>query len=368
MLDPKTQQWLSRGYAKIGDISYSIALNMRKGKNTTPSQLTLYNQGIKMYLLLDILFRHVTFDSVTNAPILWRITEKQANKFIRCLIQIGDLERSPIAPSLYPRIKPLIVGQGTPGNAGLNGINGLDANLNAVIKAGEKQLKITSSVLLGIKTFEFSIVNYIQQLFAANILGTKIFEVGTSPTITINIASTKGTENLVYIQSTDATVDAILQPLISLGSANNIAVQPYQVNLVLTAQTVTGTYTFQSNEGVNTVQVSDTVSFFYPFLFGMSASVTPSYYVALTKLVTSSGNKTLLLNGNDQYAFIGYPSSYGVLTRILDQNGFNVTSNFQSSLVNITSTGLVVNWTIEYRVYRTIIKTSIVSANYTVQF
>lgn len=119
MLDPKLEATLSKAYAKIGDISYTIALNMQKGKDHVASQRVLKSQGIRMALLLKTLYRDVTFTAGTGIPVLWGgITEVQVNEFLRHLIQIGELDKYPVVPSLLPTSKPVIISTGAPGSPG----------------------------------------------------------------------------------------------------------------------------------------------------------------------------------------------------------------------------------------------------------
>jgi hypothetical protein len=119
MLDPNLQSIISKAYAKIGDISYAIALKMKIGKNTLPVQRTLFEQGIKMSIILKILTRQIKFDSVTNIPTLYRLTELQVNRLVRCLVKLGDLNKYPVVPSLLPNVTPVILNQGLQGNPGV---------------------------------------------------------------------------------------------------------------------------------------------------------------------------------------------------------------------------------------------------------
>src|SRR6478736_2201463 len=98
MLDPRLKERLAQGYSKIGDITYKIALNLKKGKDRIPAQLSLYEQGIKMNMLLKVLFRHIVFED-DGSITLYRITPEQVNKFVRCLIELGELDTYPIAPT-----------------------------------------------------------------------------------------------------------------------------------------------------------------------------------------------------------------------------------------------------------------------------
>ena len=367
MLDPRLKEWIAKGYMKIGEISYSIALNMRKGKNGTPSQRSLYEQGIKISVILKVLFRQVTFDD-NNVPTLWRITEVQVNKLTRCLVQLGELDKLPAAPALFPNIRPIILNAGATGGIGAAGTPGSNANIIVQLKSGEKQLKLTESIVGLVKIYELSFKQYAQQLLTGIIQGSKIFEVGVLVDFDLLITSIKGTETIVSITCDDSTANATLQGLLDLVAANNELSQPYQITVSVTGQASTQTFTVTSDDGETLAQYQDTINFYYPFLYGNNVSDTPIYYTALTKKIEVQGNKSFLFNGVDQYFFIAYPSSYGVLTKILSQNGYDVTSDFNSSLVNITSTGLDNNWVVEYIVYRTTLKTTIDNALYSIQF
>lgn len=371
MIDPKLKDWLSKGYAKIGDIAYSIALNMRKGKNQVKSQRDLYEQGIKMSIILKLLFRHVTFDEVTGVPTLWRITEEQVNKFLKCLIQLGELDKYPIVPTLFPTVKPIIVSTGAQGNVGQTGADGDNANIIVQLKPGEDQLILETTVLGLVKTYELSFEAYVKQILSAAIQSGRTFEVGTTQTVTILLTSTKGTrEILTLICSNDAATDAALQILFSLIAANNEGAQPYTVSVAVTGQTATKTYIFVEDDGKTPVTASDTVSFYYPYLYGASSTTGINPYSALTKDISGKSNKTLYLNGTDKYFYICYPDSYGALTSIKDQNNFEKITDFtqETAIEMVTSSGLATNWTIKYRIYRTTLKTSINNYPYTITF
>lgn len=118
-------------------------------------------------------------------------------------------------------------------------------------------------------------------------------------------------------------------------------------------------YAQVDNNGSPTLIQSSTrtISFIYPYLWGMSVTAGLSgsaLYDAFTKQVVTSGNKTVSMVGSVVYMYFAYPTSYPVLTSILDPNSFEVISNFEySSSVIVESTGLTNNWSNTYRVYRT---------------
>ncbi len=367
MLDPKLKEYLSKGYAKIGEIAYKIALNLKNGKNHIPSQRDLYEQGIKMYSLLDVLFRHVTFDADTDIPILWRITEEQVNKFLRCLIELGELDKYPVVPSLFPTVKPIIINQGERGEQGIQGADGSNANIIVQLKAGEKQLKLTENIAGLIKTYELSFDPYITTLLIASIQDSKIYEIGTSQDFDILITSTKGTEDIITLICSDGTIDALLQPLVDLIQLNGLT-QPQSIILSLTNQTISKTYLFIIDDDETQVQASDTVNFYYPYLFGASSVTGINPYSALPKSITAKSNRAFTFNDTDKYFYICYPASYGSLTSIKDQNGFEKISDFTVTTEDVTSSGLTSNWTVSYKVYRTTIKTSIANFPYTISY
>lgn len=112
--------------------------------------------------------------------------------------------------------------------------------------------------------------------------------------------------------------------------------------------------------------VSDTLSrtAIYPFFYGMNSNNLLSggstfYNANLTKLIQSKNNKSLNINGLNEYIYYAYPSSYGDLDSIIDGNGFDVTSSFSKTTVNIESTGLSNNYNESYNIYRTISVTTV---------
>jgi hypothetical protein len=121
-----------------------------------------------------------------------------------------------------------------------------------------------------------------------------------------------------------------------------------------------------------TSTITKSLTGIYPFLFGMSSSILNGSTLydtfGSTKLLETQGNKTILLNGTLEYIYFMFPSSYGNLVSIIDQNGFNVTGSFYNQTVSLNSTGLSSNYTINYNVYRTTDVTSVSSGNYQFKF
>ncbi len=363
MLNPKAKELMTQGYARLGELSFKITINLRKGKDHVRSQKELWEQGIKTLRILKVLFRHITFDD-DGVPTLWRITELEANALLKCLIKIADLERYPIVPSTLPTVKPKVITTGAQGNPGVNGLPGNDANINVLAAEDEDEIVVEEVDVLGVKTFYISLDLYIAQQLSVS--GGSLYEFGNDISFDISITSTRGRVELVTLICTDPTIDALLQPLINLVTLNG-AVQPVVVTLPIIDQAVAKTYTFESNDGTGTVSASTSISFVYPYLYGNNAAKDSyDFYSNLTKIVAGKANRSILFDGIDKYFIIGYPASYGTLSSIKDGNGFEKIADFESFTADVTSVGKDNDWTVSYRFYVTSLKTSISSQYYTI--
>jgi hypothetical protein len=92
-------------------------------------------------------------------------------------------------------------------------------------------------------------------------------------------------------------------------------------------------------------------SFVYPYYFGADVpSLTAAQVAGLTKQVinsTASANRVYSFDVGDVFYF-AYPASYGALTSILDENGFENLSNFTLRTENITGLD---STPVSYRIY-----------------
>ena len=103
--------------------------------------------------------------------------------------------------------------------------------------------------------------------------------------------------------------------------------------------TTNKTFTLSANDGKNNVSKSISYKFVYPYYVGVLNTNTPteSDIVGLTKKVEAKGNKTLEFTTSQSYMAFAYPSSYGDISKIVDQNGFDVTASFTKSTIVINS-------------------------------
>lgn len=125
-------------------------------------------------------------------------------------------------------------------------------------------------------------------------------------------------------------------------------------------------------DGTYSVTATASSTQIYPFFYGMTNSNSLSgsvLYSSLTKdITTGKSNKSCVYTGNNDYMYFAYPSSYGTLSQILDQNGFMVYDNnvgsFTYSINTVTSNILSTNWSTSFYIY----KTNLVTTNYGYQF
>lgn len=83
---------------------------------------------------------------------------------------------------------------------------------------------------------------------------------------------------------------------------------------------------------------SSAFTFVYPFYYGslVNGVYDEASVKGLTKVVQSKGSKTFKFTHSDKCCVIAYPSSYGNLKTVIDQNNFDVTSAFTQHTVSIT--------------------------------
>jgi len=173
-------------------------------------------------------------------------------------------------------------------------------------------------------------------------------EVGTHPTMQLIGALTLNDETVVNTRT--VLVGGVASDTFATNTINQAAPAAITTNT---------TYQLKANVA-NNGSATDiystlrTATFIYPFLYGTNASGSltgSTLYTGLTKSVTASGNKTINMTGTNVYMYFCYPTSYGLLSQILDPNLFDITGSFAQSTVSVTSSGLYSDWTTNFYVY-----------------
>lgn len=123
----------------------------------------------------------------------------------------------------------------------------------------------------------------------------------------------------------------------------------------------------KGGESGTAASASRTLRGVYPVLYGVSATdySTSGNVYDLTKLVTTEGNKTVNMDGSG-FIYYAVPVAWTdeFLSSIIDGNGFNVTPSFTAYTVSVSSSGLVNNWTVDYRLYKLNTLTTVDNSNY----
>lgn len=155
-----------------------------------------------------------------------------------------------------------------------------------------------------------------------------VFEVGTTITAPITFNWTYNKE-ITTQTLTDCTL-----------TDNTIRTVTYDTDI-----TTDKTFTLSASDGENTVSKSISYKFVAPYYIGVSTTntLTETEIIALTKKLEAKGSKTVDYTTSQSYMVFAYPKSYGAISSIIDQNGFNVTDSFVRSTVTVNS--------VEYYVY-----------------
>lgn len=139
-----------------------------------------------------------------------------------------------------------------------------------------------------------------------------------------NIGGLLGSLSGVYIGAGTTTVPVTR----SITSNETITVKVYDEKGTVKTATAAG-YTF--------------VSPYYYGVIGASDVIDSSTVTSLTKDIKIKSTKSYTYNMSKQRAVIAYPSSYGILQKILDINSFDVTDTFDREVITINN--------VEYYVY-----------------
>jgi len=96
------------------------------------------------------------------------------------------------------------------------------------------------------------------------------------------------------------------------------------------------TYTATAGDGTSTATATRTYSFVYPYYYGVGApGLTGAQIGALTKIIQTQQNTNTTTSPTAQVYYFAYPSSYPILTSILDQSGFETIGDYIVRTVTI---------------------------------
>ncbi len=352
---------IANGQDTLGDLALKYVNRKSSGTAYGPD---LKNDTYRL-ILLDHYLRTV-IDPDTEAVRQYLVDDDvKLNKLLDGIYKLSDIFDIPGIPITGRRRLPLIFDAvGLPGTPGIAGVPGTDADINVIPDPVYDNIAVAETIVLGIKTFKLGYSPYVAPQASVAIQGSHLIEIGeVVGVLTIIIGSIKGRETILNRE--------MVTPVIALSNPDLNDPGLQQENITDNNIDATTTYQVKVEDDRSTIYASDTITFIYPFLSGDSATSTPSpdFYQGLDKAVVVKSSKQITFDGVNKFFMLGYPASYGSLTRILDQNGFNVTAEFDEITEDVSSANLDNNWVnVSYKFYRTKLATTINSGTYTFQF
>lgn len=299
------------------------------------------------------------------------LTTEEVENILYCLVEIAEITAFPTAPELSVVEKPaILVGiQGERGPVGPQGPSG-DSNVLVSSDPAYDNIKVTVVQVGEVKDYQLGYDPYVASLAALTIDNGSVREIGALNNVNFTASINDGRDPIVSQEITSPiTPTWTTDPQSFVDS-----------NLVINTRT-TRVYTAQVNDGTTVDTDSKNVEFLFPFFWGSSPNILTGaeIYSQLAKKTEVAGNKNVLFNFTDEYAYFAFPEDYNDTNiQILDGSGFDVTDDFELVLHNQTAptepsqvtsgTSLAggggTDWTKNYKVYRTKVKTDISSATY----
>lgn len=165
------------------------------------------------------------------------------------------------------------------------------------------------------------------------------YEFGQTVTVSqIKGSVTKKSEKITKVEFLDGSevVEVITEGVGGSASYTHVFEQPVEVK----ASMPNTRFRFRVTDATNKTYLANTsgFNFYYPYYYGViedGAELNSDLINGLTKQVTGKGNKNYNYTSNNQCMVIAYPKSYGNLSKILDQNSFDVTSTFRKHEVGV---------------------------------
>lgn len=158
------------------------------------------------------------------------------------------------------------------------------------------------------------------------------YEKGTTQNVsTATVSITLGSKQITSIKVLDSSNNVLAEKTSGITTSNSFTLN----------KSVTSNTNFKAivTDGTTSKTVtSGTFTFVSPYYYGAindGVTLTETLIKGLTKSVSSKGTKTFTITMNQQKAVVAYPASYGNLTKILDENSFNVTDTFVKNTLTI---------------------------------
>ncbi len=163
-----------------------------------------------------------------------------------------------------------------------------------------------------------------------------LYEKGNVQTITnVRVTVTKKSERIIKIEIFDGETSlGILEGTdIENGGTFN-----FEVNVSVNSMNKQLRAVITDNSNKSYSLKTNSFNFVYPYYVGVcdvNSEITESLIKGLIKKIETKGSKTITYTTNNQRMIFAYPTSYGLISKILDANSFDVTNTFSHSTLNI---------------------------------
>lgn len=340
-------------YIALADMGYQASLLYEEGKDASE----YVEKGLKTIRILEAL----QMDQFLEDP--------EIEDLLNCLLEVAGIHEFPAHPAIAPIEVPAIYTNPSsiPGPAGPQGPAGPSGALDIDIlnDPAYDNMKITQVPDGTGYDYFLAYDPYAAPTVTLNITNGTVKEQGSLVTVNFTASYNEGRET---ITQPDDTTFLLPVGFPEVWDTNPKAFADANVS-------ANKTYQVQVDDGTTQVTKSASVSFVYPFFWGHSPDTVPGDTVGsqvlnlytdsgIEKKVEAQGTKSPLFNATNEYFYFAYPDTYADLTKIEDNNGFDVTSAFTKVLDDVTSTGLDSNYTQGYKIYRTNDPTTINSKTY----
>ena len=217
-------------------------------------------------------------------------------------------------------------------------------NLTPVLEAhGGIEVGDTFNALTMQEMFDLILYPYIAPTVVMSSPATDVIEFPLAePNILIEATSTKQSDDIVA-DDLQVSLNGGAYFVVYVEGAVNPAGQLFSTNwspsddiawpLVQVDQVSTLDFRGRADDGTTvTAATARRQTYVYPFYYGSGApGLNGAQIGALNKLVQTQGDKVLAFAPANEVYYFAYPSSYGALNRILDQNLFDITADFDVS-------------------------------------
>jgi len=323
----------------------------------------LYCNGYRVRVYMQALQRNDEFVASTpveEPPVQIGLKDWQEENIYTCLVSITGIHDYPVfTPLTIVGPPPVIVGEpGPAGPPGQDGQDGTSANID--VRSNIPSILIQETQEGEVKVYTLVDNTYIEPTVVLALdPSLSVTEIGNVIDVTMNINLFKGRDDVLSSTIISPSgIDASYQSIVDLAALN--AGGPSARNVIAAGIIATTTFNVDIADGIpNTNNASKVKTFVYPFFDGSTVADTVNPYSGLNKNIATKSNKSVAYDADGEYFWFCYPASYGDLSSIKDQNGFEVLASFTKTVEDVTSTGLANNWTESYNYYRTTDATNI---------